>query len=335
MFCRKCGVRIEDDSVFCYKCGERVIIIDAATPSQVERVSAPESTPMTEPVSTSEPTPMTERVSAPESTPMTERVSAPESTSMTERVSTPAPEPTFEPKSVSTSEPELTIKPEFVSTSEPKPIPAPTFESEPVPSMPQNTTAAPVSSIPVYKTEPVVVEEPAHCENTSSPVSDYINVDPSAAQARYAPHVIDKPMKWYKFLVYFALWAGAIVNFSNAVYGLLGIPNGTDEQMFYFYVDGYEDFERAAAIFLLGLVVFQIYTCIQLLGYRKKAPILINAVYFTIFAYELICTIAIGIMVNTSAVKLVGTLIGLLIVYGPFCALNAVYFNKRKHLFIY
>ena len=86
---------------------------------------------------------------------------------------------------------------------------------------------------------------------------------------------------------------------------------------------------------MLGIVAFQIYTCIQLLGFRKKAPFLINAVFFSILAYELISVIIISLMVNASAVKLVGTIIGLFIVYVPICAQNAVYFYKRKHLFVY
>lgn len=287
MYCRKCGVKIEDDSAFCFKCGERVITLDAAAPSQLESVSAP----------------------APDLTPMTEPVS--------------------------TSEPKLTIKPEFVSTSEPEPMPAPIFESEPVTSMPQNTTAAPVSSIPVYKTEPVVVEEHAHCERTFSPVSDYINMDPSAAQARWSAPEIDMPMKWYKFLVYFALWAGAVTNFSEAVYGLFGIAKNDAEQYMYYFISGYEEYDRIAAIFLLGIIAFQIYTCIQLLGYRNKAPLFLIMMYAVLLVYNLITIIVVDLMMSVTIGYLTGNIIVVFLFYGLFGVLNAVYFYKRRHLFVY
>ena len=269
MFCRKCGVKIEDDSVFCYKCGERVVLVDDAPESEVKKEAAP--VPST-PVNT-----------AVESAP-----AAPVNTAV---------------------EPVQTVYIDIVDS---------------------------ILSKPASGTEPTVaVSDSVPCKDTPSPVSDYINEDPYASQMRWSAPVIDKPMKWYKFLVYFALWAGAIVNFTSAVYGILGIPEGKDEQVFYSYVYGYETFKCVTGIFLLGFVAFQIYTCIQLLGYRKKAPFLINAVFFSILAYELISVIIISLMVNASAVKLVGTIIGLFIVYVPICALNAVYFYKRKHLFVY
>ena len=293
MFCRKCGVKIEDDSVFCYKCGERVVLVDDAPESEVKKEAPP--VPAASVNTSAEPVPAA---------------------------------------SVNTS-------------AEPVPAAPVNTAAEPVRTASENTAREPAQTVyidivdsimskPASGTEPTVaVSDPVPCMDTPSPVSDYINADPYATQARWSAPVIDKPMKWYKFLVYFALWAGAIVNFSSAVYGILGIPEGKDEQVFYSYVYGYETFKCVTGIFLLGFVAFQIYTCIQLLGYRKKAPFLINAVYFSILAYELISVIIISLMVNASAVKLVGTIIGLFIVYVPVCALNAVYFYKRKHLFVY
>ena len=278
MYCRKCGVKIEDDSVFCYKCGERVVMIGAAAPSRPEPVFAPEPEPVFAPEPKAASAPVTE------------------------------PAPIFEPVPVS-----------FVQND----------TARYVSHIPNNITSAHVSSIPVYNTAP------APCERTCSPVSDYINMDRSAAQARWSEPEIDKPMKWYKFLVYFALWAGAVINFSEAVYGLFGIAKNDAEQYLYYFISGYEEYDRIAAIFLLGIIAFQIYTCIQLLGYRNKAPLFLIMMYAVLLVYNLITIIVVDLMMSVSLGYLVGYIIVVFLFYGLFGVLNAVYFYKRRHLFVY
>lgn len=144
-------------------------------------------------------------------------------------------------------------------------------------------------------------------------------------------------MKWFKFLIYFGLFAGAVVNLGmagNYMSGLIyeqQIPNVTAE-MVYAQFGGLKILDIIYGIILLGFAAFAIYTRFRLAKYKKDGPMCLYIMYggsTVISILYLICASAVtGINMFT------GQGLGSLILSGVMIAVNYTYFNKRKELFV-
>ena len=146
------------------------------------------------------------------------------------------------------------------------------------------------------------------------------------------------PMKWYKFLIYFALFAGGILNFiqginyiTGDVYAAQSNLQVTAETVYSFYGNGLKVVDILFGVLLMLLGVFQIFTRFQLARYKKKAPLYINIVYGAMAGIEFlyfILTKCVGVDATLSTVIAGG------IAYSIVFLCNYVYFKKRKHLFV-
>ena len=153
------------------------------------------------------------------------------------------------------------------------------------------------------------------------------------------------PMKWYKWLINFALWFGGIFNIFysfNYFSGWHFISDGYSSDqisLIYEYLPALQVADILFGIFLVLDGIICIYVRYALKNFKTFAPRLLTVRYvFQIvttiiynFSYYLIFT-AEGITVTLG--YYVGYTIGQCIVLIPFLICNYHYFKRRKSLFV-
>ena len=146
-------------------------------------------------------------------------------------------------------------------------------------------------------------------------------------------------MNWYKFLIYFALFAGAVVNAINAVRFLTGVVNGSyaESKMLYSFLPIWQVVDIIVGLLLLVLVALSIYTRFRLSGYYKNGPACLYLTYglaaLSNVVYLLGVSLVIsGVGISLTAADIVPTVTSI-VVSIVMIVVNVVYFNKRKHLF--
>ncbi len=137
------------------------------------------------------------------------------------------------------------------------------------------------------------------------------------------------PMKWYKFLIYFSLFAGAILSVISAFNGIASIKNYPDVYELYPFL---AELEIGYAVCNVLYAALAIYTRFALAGYKKIGPFCLYVCYgFSALAALLYSVVGYllteGIYNNTTVIF--STLTSIITI-----AANYIYFTKRKHLFV-
>ena len=146
------------------------------------------------------------------------------------------------------------------------------------------------------------------------------------------------PMKWFKFQINFALWAGAILNAINAFSMLTGSAYGTDgeAELVYAMFKDLKTLDMACGIFLLALAAFGIYTRFQLAKFKKNGPTMLAILYAGVVVFDLVYVLGCSNILpqyvldyvdfTTFYSAMAGSVVAL--------AINITYFKKRAHLFV-
>lgn len=144
-------------------------------------------------------------------------------------------------------------------------------------------------------------------------------------------------MKWYKFLIYFALWAGGIINIimginylSGGIYAATSDAQVTAE-MVYSAFGGLKAVDVVYGLVVVALGALQIYTRFRLAKFKTNGPKLLYICYAAGGVASLIYSIAVGSITGTG---LDSSAIGSLVLNVVLFVLNYIYFNKRKSLFV-
>lgn len=146
----------------------------------------------------------------------------------------------------------------------------------------------------------------------------------------------DMPMKWHKFLIYFSLWAGAILCVASAIQLLTGSvygADGTAEQVYRVY-GGLKSVDSIFGVLYLITAALLIYVRFQLAGFKEGAPNKLTIAYVVQLAAFLGYMIAvsstikrpIGDLANSQTLTSIVSSVVMIIV-------NRIYYNKRAHLF--
>ncbi|MBP3378102.1 MAG: zinc ribbon domain-containing protein [Clostridia bacterium] len=146
-------------------------------------------------------------------------------------------------------------------------------------------------------------------------------------------------MKWYKFLIYFSLWAGALLNIGNGLMALQGMQYETGSEvtaeLVYAMFDGLKTLDVLYGAACIALAVYMIVIRFRLAGYYKNGPAMFISTYAIVLLINVIYYVAVITIVpeiveagNVKA-SIVGTAIGNVLMI----ILNSIYFKKRKHLF--
>ena len=173
-----------------------------------------------------------------------------------------------------------------------------------VPNVPQPA----IQEAPAYEAQPVMTEAPP------------------------AQELQPFGMKWYKFLIYFALWAGAIVNLIDSLQFFTGSILGDDVEILYAYYPLLKVLNLAFALILVTYAVFAIYTRYRLAQFRQNGPACLHALYLVQLAMVLIYWLA-GSLILGEWLDLASGFSDLISSIVILC-INIVYFRKRKHLFV-
>ena len=149
----------------------------------------------------------------------------------------------------------------------------------------------------------------------------------------------EMPMKWFKFLIYFALFAGPILNIISGVRALTGSQYGDDADLVYRVLPGMETLDKFYGIMLILVAIFGLVTRFMLAGFKKSGPPMLYVMYALNVLILLIYTFGTKSVIShsTTTVDLssaTASAIGSAVFSVVMIALNVVYFNKRKHLFV-
>lgn len=146
-------------------------------------------------------------------------------------------------------------------------------------------------------------------------------------------------MKWFKFVIYFQLFFGALVNIINGFRISTGLHYGvTSRQLDYIYnhFDGLKMLDVCIGICIVVLGVLALITRFMLSGYKKCGPsmyigllianIVIGFIYIAAF-YFIVSSVSPDVSISGDTFITLVTNLTLLV-------LNIIYFKKRKHLFV-
>ena len=155
-----------------------------------------------------------------------------------------------------------------------------------------------------------------------------------------ATPIIQHPMKWFKFLIYFALFFGALINF---VFGFNYITGGiyfsqtngqaTAEMVYATFGMGLKVLDIIYGILMIAIAVFSIYTRFRLAKFKSNGPLCVYILYGSgaclTLLYNIVLIVVTGLNQLTSATSITS-----LIISAGFILINYSYFKKRKELFV-
>lgn len=143
------------------------------------------------------------------------------------------------------------------------------------------------------------------------------------------------PMKWFKFLIYFALWFGGIANIVNGTQYLTGGQYGAYKSAFYTLHGSLQVLDIIVGVLMIALGIFQIYTRFRLAKFCANGPKFLLASY----AANGILSVAYYLLVLPYEIyeqsSLIGSIVGSVVACVLLVSLNHKYFTNRRALFIH
>lgn len=191
-----------------------------------------------------------------------------------------------------------------------------------------------------YKCQNEIPDNSLMCPRCGAEMSDY-----AREQYRSGVHTTNTrshylPMNWYKFLIYFMLFADAVMCICNAVsyitgeiYHLQSFGEFTATEAYTHYGVGlrYADILYAAALVIFAVLV--IVARFKLAGFKKDGPLFLYISYGVNAFFALAYVIAVSIITD-AVVSNITAIIWQFTSQAVYIYLNYLYFKKRKHLFV-
>lgn len=150
------------------------------------------------------------------------------------------------------------------------------------------------------------------------------------------------PMKWFKFIIYFQLFASAVLMAISAIVLITGAQYEGAAELVYLVCPPLKAVDVIYGIVCIAITVCAILIRQRLAHYVKGAPALYIGFTTAVMASSLVYLFAaMGALstvssdaVFTATGDIVGTVMGTLIGAAIFLPLNYVYFKKRRELFV-
>lgn len=158
---------------------------------------------------------------------------------------------------------------------------------------------------------------------------------PEQAQENKQPEL---GMKWFKFLIYFSLFAGALSNLFDGIVYIAGLGGKFPEvfaEGYYFLPSNFRALEIIFGLVMIATAAGGIYVRFQLAGFKKNAP----KCFYTFDIATMVISMVYSIIGTALATDdgisaIIGAIIGGVVGEGVFILCNVTYFNNRKHLFV-
>ncbi len=146
-------------------------------------------------------------------------------------------------------------------------------------------------------------------------------------------------MKWYKFIIYFALWAGAVFNVISAISLMTGSiyeDVGGSAEVVYSVFPGLKGWDIFFGVILIFIAIYQIYVRSCLVKFKAKAPMMLVLIYCILIAYEVLYAIvASSFLVRIGGDPTIADSIPNIIGWIIMAVVNYKYFDNRDELFVY
>ena len=145
-------------------------------------------------------------------------------------------------------------------------------------------------------------------------------------------------MAWYKFLIYFGLIAGAIINLiqsfsyiSGGVYFVKTNGEVSAEQVYAYYGTGLQIVDVLYGFFLIALAILAFIVRHKLANYRPDSLKFVTIFYSVVVEVPFLYAVLVSAIAqqSVSAQAVISMVVGLV-----FLASNEKYFKKRAHLFV-
>ena len=150
----------------------------------------------------------------------------------------------------------------------------------------------------------------------------------------YPPSPNDYALKWHKFLIYFALWAGAVLNALTGVRYITGAIYDGDAAMVYNRFPGLKIPDVAMGVLCVALGAYMLFTRFQLAGYKRGAPNRMVSLYLINAGINLVYLLAASAATGLSVTQLIdNTFWTSVIGSAAFALINKNYYDKRAALF--
>jgi hypothetical protein len=157
----------------------------------------------------------------------------------------------------------------------------------------------------------------------------------------FAPQAPALTMKWYKFLIYFLLFAVAVLNVIGGINALTGanytVSGENVSKLVYALYPSLKTVDIIYGIACILLGIYQVSIRFQLAKYKTNAPkalfgmYVANAIIVAIYSFSVLGIVPTEVVSHS---ELTGQAIGAIIGAGVMIWLNKIYFDKRKHLFV-
>lgn len=158
--------------------------------------------------------------------------------------------------------------------------------------------------------------------------------------ANYGMHTQYTPMNWFKFLIYFMLFADAVISVTNAYGFITGSIYSVISAGEYTAADIYGKYGVALRIadmlYAACLIIFAVLTVVaryRLAGFKKDGPVYLYVAYTLSIVFSLAYAIAENIIMGIDY-QVIASAVVSMIPQAVFVYLNYLYFKKRKHLFV-
>ena len=157
---------------------------------------------------------------------------------------------------------------------------------------------------------------------------------------------VQLPMKWHKFLVYFAIIFGAVLNFITAIGYLTGsvyVSQGAFASDVYYVFPALKPVDMVYAVILIAFSVFDVYVWWNLKGFKTGAYKLVPVTYIIGCVIGVLYQVVITVFIMAPVVDLgsvggfaevISSVVTSVVVSVVMAICNKIYYDKRAHLFV-
>lgn len=159
--------------------------------------------------------------------------------------------------------------------------------------------------------------------------------NPMNNQANYSFRP-EPSMKWFKFLIYFSLFAAAVLNAINGINLLTGsIYDGYAELVYEVY-DGLQLIDTVVGLLSFALAAFCVYTRYRLAGFYQNGPKTLTYLYIFNIVINLVYLIGLTSIVGSEILESsdYSSFVSGIATSIVYIFINKSYFSKREYLFI-
>lgn len=176
-----------------------------------------------------------------------------------------------------------------------------------------------------------VEDQVAFCTSCGAPMQSNGNNQPQTSPL----NTNQQPMKWFKFLIYFGLFAGVVLNAVSGFQLLTGAHYGEGKDLVYQVFGNLQTLDLIGGICLVALAAFGIYTRVRLAGYYKNGPQMLAYLYLGAVIANVVYIAGLYIVVPEVAGQLdLTSTISSCVTSVIMVIVNREYFRKREALFV-